>query len=502
MDKYYLTTPIYYVNARPHVGHVYTTVAADVLARWERFLGKEVFFLTGADEHGSKVAAAADQAGLSPGELVDQTVGRYLDLWKLLEIKFDRFIRTTETEHQKTIQSIFSALQRNGDIYPGVYEGHYCVPCERYLVPAEGIDCADCGRPTEKLSEETYFFRLSRYQERIKEHFLKNPEFIQPERIRDEVTNMLSDPLPDLSLTRRCRWGVPLPKGVAGSGLTIYVWFDALLNYLSGVNYNPLSPAGADQSKSFKRFWPPDVQLVGKDIIRFHHIIWPAILMALNLPLPKKVFAHGWWLSGNEKMSKSKGNVVEPFDFCRRYGSEALRYFLLAEVPFGMDGNFTEEAFRKRYNSDLANDLGNLVHRFNHLMRTNFGGKVPPPGDGGILARKTAELFPALAPKMESLDFFGFLETLREVISAGNHYLDEESPWRKGPNSGSVLYNLTETSRILSIYLEPVLPRTAVLIRQQLGLTDLPAGKEALTWGLTKPGAIVTEAPPLFPRIK
>ncbi|MFH0796243.1 MAG: methionine--tRNA ligase [Candidatus Omnitrophota bacterium] len=495
MEKYYLTTPIYYVNARPHIGHVYTTVAADALARWERFLGKEVFFLTGTDEHGSKIAASADESGITPKELADSMVQHYRDLWEILEVRFDRLIRTTEPEHEKIVQTTFLTLYRKGDIYPGTYQGYYCISCENYLTPAEGKVCPDCGRTVDQISESTYFFRLSRYQEALKEYFRNHPEFIQPPQIKDEINNMLTLPLPDLSLTRRCDWGVPLPAEIISKEpLSIYVWFDALLNYLSGV--------GGPDGTHYKKFWPPDVHIIGKDIIRFHHIIWPAILMALELPLPKKIFAHGWWLSGGEKMSKSRGNVVEPFGFCQQYGSESLRYFLLAEVPFGLDGDFTETSFKKRYNSDLANDLGNLIHRFNHLIRTNSGGKVPRPGDGGTMAEKTLNIFPELIQKMENLDFYGFLGKVRQVVASANKYLDEQAPWRQGQNAEEVLYNLTEVSRILSLYLKPVLPRTAELIRGQLGLSDLPETKDAVRWGLTPAGADVSKAPPLFPRIK
>ncbi len=495
MEKFYLTTPIYYVNAQPHIGHVYTTVAADVLARWHKFLGKEVFFLTGTDEHGSKIAAAAAEANLHPKDLADSMVLRYQKLWKLLKIKFDRFIRTTEPEHEEVVRTVFSKLYRQGDIYQGTYTGFYCFFCEYYLAPGDGTICPDCGRTAKKLSEKTYFFRLSRYQERLIDFFARHPDFIQPDQVKEEVNNLLSSSLPDLSLTRRCDWGISLPEEISEEGITIYVWFDALLNYLSGVGYQR-------DDNTFQRFWPPDVQLIGKDIIRFHHIIWPAILMALQLPLPKRVFAHGWWLTGGEKMSKSKGNVIEPFTFCEKYGADALRYFLLAEVPFGLDGDFTETAFQKRYNSDLANDLGNLIHRFSNLIRNQFGGKVPEPGDGGILAKKVSSLLPKLEEKMDRIDFFGYLESLREVITAANRYLDEEAPWRKGENSAQVLYNLVEVSRILSLYLEPFLPHAAVEIQKRLGLTELPSGKEALKWGLTKPGSQVTEGPPLFPRIK
>ncbi len=503
--KYYLTTPIYYVNAEPHIGHVYTTVAADTMARWRRFCGEEVFFLTGTDEHGSKIDAAAREAGISPQELADRMSDKFRTLWETLGIKYDRFIKTTETGHQRVVQSLFHQLYRKGDIYPGIYRGNYCLACENYLTPSDGATCPQCRREAKPLEEKTYFFRLSRYQEKLKQHLAQNPEFIQPEQRREEVLNMLGPALPDLSLTRQCHWGVPLPEGVPEKEtLTIYVWFDALLNYLSGVDYPGKKPgAGGAGADRFLRFWPPDLQFVGKDIIRFHHVIWPALLMSAELPLPGKIFAHGWWLSGGEKMSKSRGNVVEPFAFCQEYGPEALRYFLLAEVPFGNDGNFNEAAFRKRYNSDLANDLGNLVHRFLHLIQTNHGGQVPAP-EGPIpkVAEQTLALLPELRRKMDAVDFYGFLEDTRAVISLANHYLDEKAPWRKQPDAAGVLYAVAEVTRIITLYLEPVLPGTAAVIRERLGATKQPQNTDGVQWGLLKPGTRIKPGPPLFPRIK
>lgn len=497
--KFYVTTPIYYVNARPHIGHVYTTVAADALARWHRMLGKKVFFLTGTDEHGSKIAAAAEESGVSPELLAGEMSGRFGKLWETLGISHDRFIKTTEPGHAETVRGVFLDLWRRGDIYRGTYEGNYCVACENYLSAADGDTCPDCRRNSEKLAEDTYFFRLSKYRAPLREFMAAHPEFVQPGRIRDEVENMLAGPLPDLSLTRRCNWGVGLPEETPGPGLTVYVWFDALLNYLSGLGYR----SGDGDGEKFRAFWPPDIQLVGKDIIRFHHIIWPAILIAAGLPLPRTVFAHGWWLTGGEKMSKSRGNAADPEEYCRLYGAEALRYFLLAEVPFGIDGVFSEAAFRKRYNSDLANDLGNLIHRFCHLITTSHHGVIPPAGETPApLAAAALDIFPELGECMDRVDFFGYLEKTRSVIAAGNLYMDEKAPWRGEADAPGVLYNLAELSRIFCIYLEPFLPATVGAIRKRLGITGLPSGPGALEWGRTVAGTRVSPGEPLFPRKK
>ncbi len=461
--KYYLTTPLYYVNDQPHLGHVYTTVAADCLARYARMKDYQTFFLTGTDEHGQKVAEAAARNGCRVQDLVQRMSGAYKKLWEEIEISYDRFIRTTEPSHQTVVQKVFRHLLQQKDIYPGEYRGWYCVHEENYVNPLTVENqrlCPDCHRAVKEIAEPSYFFRLSAYQKKLQDYILSHPEFVKPDFRRNEVLNFLSRGLLDLSVTRQnVSWGIPSPTP---EGYPIYVWFDALLNYLSGVGY-------LQENETFEKFWPPDVQLIGKDIIRFHHLIWPAILMALGLPLPRTIFAHGWWMVNKEKMSKSLGNVISPLEILKNYGSCALRYFLMREVPFGLDGEYSEETFRKRYNSDLANDLGNLVNRTINLVEKKCDGRIPEGQTDGF-ARLTEEIYHLYQGKMESLAFSEALEAVWRLITFLNKFLDEKAPWRNnGEESARSLRTVLEGIKKIAVFLSPFMPKTCRNIYKMLG---------------------------------
>ncbi|HCG76412.1 MAG: methionine--tRNA ligase [bacterium (Candidatus Ratteibacteria) CG_4_10_14_3_um_filter_41_18] len=497
MSKFYITTPLYYVNDSPHIGHAYTEVAADVLARSERLLGKDVFFLTGTDEHGQKIAAASSSLNLSPKELADRTAARFQKLWEKLNISYDRFLRTTEASHEKLVREVFDKIHQKGDLYLGTYKGSYCISCESY-VPSSQLKenlCPDCGRKASFLEEPAYFFRLSKYQEFLLSYIRENPDFIGPKFREKEVTNFIRGGLTDLSITRAgCQWGILIKEN-----FSIYVWFDALLNYLSGINY--LSDA-----KLFERYWPPDVQFIGKDIIRFHDVIWPAILFSLSLPLPGRIFAHGWWVIGGEKISKSKGTVVSPEEIISEFGADSLRYFLLREVPFGLDGEYSSPVFLKRYNSDLANDLGNLLHRSLSLLETSFEGKIPSScGSSDEKLKEKSLSLPGIIKSIEALKYNEALIKIWEIVGAANKYLDEKSPWRLSQKeAGPVLYNVGETLRLVALFLKPFLPETSKKIAQRLGI----AGEfeeqnfREVKWGLLPPGRRIKKGEPIFPRKK
>jgi methionyl-tRNA synthetase len=501
-QRFCLTTPIYYVNDVPHIGHAYTTLACDVLARYQRGRGAEVFFLTGTDEHGQKVEKAAQTKGETPLELADRVVKRFQSLWEKLDIDYTDFIRTSQERHKVAVQTIFRTIQGKGDIYLGEYEDWYCTPCETFWTETQLMDgnCPDCGRPTDKLKEASYFFRMSKYQEQLLAHIEANPDFIQPKSRRNEILSFIREGLRDLSISRTSfSWGIPVP---GDEKHVIYVWFDALTNYISALGY-PHDPDG-----NYADFWPCDVHVIGKDILRFHTVYWPTFLMAAGLPLPKKIFAHGWWTVEGQKMSKSLANVVEPNMLIDKYGVDAIRYFLLREVPFGLDGDFSHSALVHRINADLANDLGNLVSRSTAMLNKYFGGTLPAAGPltelDRVLQGRFSVAIHQVDAQMNELAFNKALQSIWELVSAANKYIDDTAPWTlaKDPAQlerlGTVMYTLIEAVRLIGLLITPFMPSTGAKIATILGQSA--AGSPE--WGGLQAGTIVAKAEPLFPRIE
>jgi len=509
-SKFYITTPIYYVNDEPHIGHAYTTVAADVLARYHRLLKQDVFFLTGTDEHGQKVDQAASKRGIPPQQHADELVVRFQQLWKQLDISNDDFVRTTQERHRRVVQATLQQLWDQKEIYRDTYRGWYCLPDERFWTEKDVVDgkCPDCGRPVEPLSEQNYFFKMGQYQERLRRHILENPAFILPDSRRNEVLGFLEKPLGDLCISRpksRLAWGIPFPFD---PDYVTYVWFDALVNYIS-------IPGYATDPERFQRWWPADLHLVGKDILTTHAVYWSTMLMALGLPLPKTLFAHGWWTVNREKMSKSLGNVVKPEEMIQRFGVDPFRYFLLREVPFGQDGDFSRDALINRINSDLANDLGNLLSRTLNLIEQFTEGVIPQPSTFTYPEEKEVRevalgLFSPIEDALNRLEFHLALGEIWKLVNRANVFIEQMAPWKLAKKTDekeklrTVLYTAAEALRFIALYLRPFMPQAAREMERQLGL--LPPYEEislndGRKWGGFLEGSRVAKGKSLFPRI-
>jgi len=493
-EKFYVTTPIYYVNDVPHIGHAYTTIAADIIARWHRLKGEKVFFLTGLDEHGQKIEEAAIKMGVTPQELVNSLAPRFKEAWKNLNISNDDFIRTTEERHAKVVTEIIKRIFNNGDIYKGEYEGWYCIPCESFWTELQLIDgkCPECGREVKKIKEETYFFRLSKYQDKLLEFYGQNPNFISPETRKNEITNRVKEGLKDISITRTTvKWAIPFPFD---KNHYIYVWIEALINYITALDY----PDG----EKFKTFWPADVEIMAKEINWFHSVIWIAMLFSAGIEPPKKNFIHGWWTVDGKKMSKSLGNVIDPNKMVEKYGADAFRYYLFREVPFGQDGDFSEKALVNRYNSELADSLGNLVNRILVLVEKSFDGYVPKPY-GEDLKKLVLSASKAVENSMEEFQFHNALNDIFYLVNESNKYINEKKPWeiKDRKELGGILYNLLETLRFIAILLFPFTPETSGKIFEQLGL-ERRFSFEDLEWGKIKPETKIKRGKILFEKIK
>lgn len=493
--KFYITTPIYYVNDKPHIGHAYTTILADVLSRYHRAEGEDVFFLTGLDEHGQKVQQAAEERGIDPKDHCDEMAPRFLELWEKLHISNDDFIRTTEDRHVKVVQDILQIVYDNGDIYEDEYEGLYSVSEERFITEKE----AESGdfRDIKKLKEKNYFFKMSSYQQGLIDHINNNPDFIQPEHRKNEVLGFLRNPLGDLCISRpksRLNWGIDLPFD---TNYVTYVWFDALINYVTATGF------GANDD-SYSKWWPAEYHLIGKDILTTHCVYWPTMLLSAKMPLPKSIFAHGWWLMGDSKMSKSLGNVVNPLDLIEEYGVDPVRYYLMREMVLGQDANFTMESFIRRYNSDLANDFGNLLSRVSKLIEKNFDSVVPNPGENtdaeNVIQNAAEKVIASIHTLIEGMKIHDALEETLQFIRGVNKYMEQQAPWKLVKEdktaAGRVLYTAAEALRIGTLLLEPIMPH-----RTEIVLETLSVKERELNWGGLKAGIKLKQHPPLFPRI-